>query len=144
MTLFSLHHGSNFLGLVPPALWRDPGHCAGSRWGETERVTHPGKSEPLCGLRVLHMHMHLYTHTHKHTEPFSMHMKRSILNFRVWQMAYPDPFLVWFVLFLAQVGLPLHMWPAETPIFISPQCLKEERTWQTLLQLHPPFLLPLS
>lgn len=105
MTLFSRHHGSNFLGLVPAALWRDPGHCAGSRRGETERVTHPGKSEPFCGLRVLRMHMH--THTQTHCDPFSVHMKRSILNFRVWQMAYPDPFFwVWFVLFLAQVGLP--------------------------------------
>lgn len=69
MTLFSLHHDSNFLGLVPPALWRDPGHCAGSRRGETERATHPGKSEPLCGLRVrqINMHIHMYTHTHTNT-----------------------------------------------------------------------------
>lgn len=45
MTLFSLHHNSNFLGLVPPALWRDPGHCAAGRRGKTERITHPGKTD---------------------------------------------------------------------------------------------------
>lgn len=72
MTLFSLHHDSNFLGLVPPALWRDPGHCAGSRRGETERATHPGKSEPLCGLRVRQINMHVHTHTHKHTLSLSL------------------------------------------------------------------------
>lgn len=64
MTLFSLHHDSNFLRLVPPALWRDPGHCAGSWRGETERITHPGKNELLCGMRVLHTCTHRHPHTH--------------------------------------------------------------------------------
>lgn len=59
MTLFSLHHNSNFLGLVPPALWRDPGHCAGGRRGKTERITHPGKTDVQCGVLVFSL-----THTH--------------------------------------------------------------------------------
>lgn len=56
MTLFSLHHNSNFLGLVPPALWRDPGHCAGGRRGKTEWITHPGKTDVQCGVFVFHTH----------------------------------------------------------------------------------------
>lgn len=69
MTLFSLHHNSNFLGLVPPALWRDPGHCAGGRRGKTERITHPGKTDVQCGVLVFsltytHTHAHAHTHTH--------------------------------------------------------------------------------
>lgn len=76
MTLFSLHHHSNFLRLVPPALWRDPGHCAGSRRGETERITHPGKSELLCGVSSSHAHA-----PQTPPEPLSsLDLKRSILN----------------------------------------------------------------
>lgn len=62
MTLFSFHHNSNFPRLVPPALWRDPGHCAGSRRGKTERITHPGKTDAQCGVIVLspHTHIHLF------------------------------------------------------------------------------------
>lgn len=60
MTLFSLHHNSNFLGLVPPALWRDPGHCAGGRRGKTERITHPGKTDVHCGVLVFSL---IHTHT---------------------------------------------------------------------------------
>lgn len=56
MTLFSLHHNSNFLGLVPPALWRDPGHCARGRRGKTEWITHPGKTDVQCGVFVFHTH----------------------------------------------------------------------------------------
>lgn len=40
----SLHHNSNFPRLFPPALWRDPGHCAGGGRRATERITHPGKT----------------------------------------------------------------------------------------------------
>lgn len=58
MTLFSLHHNSNFLRLVPPALWRDPRHCAGSRRRKTERITHPGKTD--WGVIVLSITL---THT---------------------------------------------------------------------------------
>lgn len=53
MTLFSLHHASNFPGLVPPALWRDPGHRAAGGRGKTERVAHPGKTDAHCGVIVL-------------------------------------------------------------------------------------------
>lgn len=88
MTLFSLHHHSNFLRLLPPALWRDPGHCAGGRRGETERIAHPGKSELLCGVRVLHMHTHTQ---HKHSPCLSPCTSKD--QFEMWQMAYRDPFL---------------------------------------------------
>lgn len=60
MTLFSLHHNSNFLRLVPPALWRDPRHCAGSRRRKTERITHPGKTDVRWGVIVLSVTL---THT---------------------------------------------------------------------------------
>lgn len=78
MTLFSLHHNSNFLGLVPPALWRDPGHCAGGRRGKTERITHPGKTDVQCGVLVLSLSL---TCTHTCTHLFlscvrDIHMKR--------------------------------------------------------------------
>lgn len=39
---------------------------------------------------------------------------------------------------------PLTRGPLRPPVFISPQWLKEDRTWQSLLRLHPPFLLSLS
>lgn len=98
MTLFSLHHDSNFPGLVPPALWRHPGHCAGSWRGETERVTHPGKNEPLYGLRVLYMHMYTCTHKHKHTLSLSLCTWKD--QFWIWECGrWLIETLFWFGLF---------------------------------------------
>lgn len=120
--LFSLHHDSNFLGLVPPALWRDPGHCAGSRRGETERVTHPGKSEPLCGLRVPYMYMHTQTLTH--SQPFSVHIKRLNLKFQSVADGLSRPF---FVLVCSVFGTsrspPSHMarWDPRTHLPTMPE-----------------------
>lgn len=68
MTLFSLHQNSNFLGLVPPALWRDPGHCAGGRRGKTEWITHPGKTDAHCG--VLAFFFHTISHSLSLTDIF--------------------------------------------------------------------------
>lgn len=65
MTLFSFHHNSNFPRLVPPALWRDPGHCAGSRRRKTERITHPGKTGAQCDCSFTCTHIHWFLPSEK-------------------------------------------------------------------------------
>lgn len=113
MTLFSLHHGSNFPWLVPPALWRDPGHRAAGGRGKTERVAHPGKTDAHCGVIVL---LALRTYAlrtipsggwrEKRPEktPANVHMNCQGLNPSVWQLSpqpriHPDVLRVVFVLF---------------------------------------------
>lgn len=113
MTLFSLHHGSNFPWLVPPALWRDPGHRAAGGRGKTERVAHPGKTDAHCGVIVL---LALRTYAlltipsggwrEKRPEktPANVHMNCQGLSPGVWQLSpqpriHPDVLRVVFVWF---------------------------------------------
>lgn len=140
MTLFSLHHHSNFLRLLPPALWRDPGHCAGGRRGETERIAHPGESELLCGVRVLHTHMDTHTQ-HKHTPCLCAPLK---INLKCGRWLIETLFRSGLFCFWHESISLLTRGPLRPPVFISLQWLKEDRTWQSLLRLHPPFLLSLS
>ena len=91
MTLFSLHHNSNFLGLVPPALWRDPGHCAGGRRGKTEWITHPGKTDVQCVVLVFSLslslsHTRAHTHTQMHKDTWHTNIHAHALFFILWKM----------------------------------------------------------
>lgn len=163
MTLFSLHHGSNFPWLVPPALWRDPGHRAAGGRGKTERVAHPGKTDAHCGVIVL---LALRTYAlltipsggwrEKRPEktPANVHMNCQGLNPGVWQLSpqprsHPDVLRVVFVFcfFFLSFGWSQsrhsHVDHRDPPVRLGTMD-DEGRGFAKSAQLHPPFFRLLS
>lgn len=152
MTLFSFHHNSNFLGLVPPALWRDPGHCAGGRRGKTERITHPGKTDVQCGVFVFSP-THLFLPSEKRVrlcvsnwerekgvERYSIdvQIKISFFNLCVWR----THFTFSMVCFWHQSVRSFSCGPQRPPIHLLIMDNEGQGLAKSSL-LHPPFPLPL-
>lgn len=158
MTLFSLYHNSYFLGLVPPALWRDPGHCAAGGWGATERITHPGKTDVHCGVCYFFpkpKHTHFFFLIKNECACVSA-IKRFFLVFvwgkniyiyifffSDWQLAW-QPHFTPAIVCLAPVLYPILLQTIETPP-IHPLIMDDDgQRFAKSPQLHPPFLLLLS